>query len=64
MSEFAGSRPITRAASKTNQNYGAQPMTAIRNKFEKPRGHIGKSKNTTHDIENEICRFADGTSVS
>ena len=55
MSEFAGSRPITRAASKKNQNYGAQPMTAIRNKFEKPRGHICKIKNTHHHIEYEFA---------
>ena len=34
MAEFAGSRPITRDASKNNQNYGAQQVTAIRNKFE------------------------------
>ena len=37
MSE-AASRPLTRAASK--QNYAAQPVTAIRDKFEKSRGHI------------------------
>ena len=57
MSEFAGSRPITRAASKKDKNYGAQPVTAIRHKFEKPRGHIGKSRNTSHDIEDECADF-------
>ena len=42
MSDSVLSRPITRAASR--QNYAAQPVTTIRYKFEKPRGHLGTHK--------------------
>ena len=51
---MAESRPVTRAASKKDQNYGAQPVTAIRDKFEKSRGHIAKSM-VAHDIEDEFA---------
>ena len=64
MSDVPSSRPLTRAASK--QNYAAQPITSIREKFEKPRGHI-KSKSeghivsamdvSTHDLSDD--EFAD-----
>ena len=53
---MAESRPATRAASKKGQNHGAQPVTAIRNKFEKSRGHIGKSR-AAHDIEDDFADF-------
>ena len=60
IADSVGSRPVTRAASK--QNYAAQPITAIRNNFEKPRGHLGKHKSTkdadgTMDLEDDA--FAD-----
>ena len=64
MSEFAGSRPVTRATNKKFQNYAAQQVTAIRNKFEKPGGYIGKSRNTAHDIEDEFADLPIGTRVS
>ena len=53
---MAESRPVTRAASKKDQNYGAQPVTTIRYKFEKSRGYIAKSK-AAHDIEDEFADF-------
>ena len=53
MSDVSSSRPLTRAASK--QNYAAKPVTAIRNKFEKPRGHIKAKSMKDDDVEDEFA---------
>ena len=57
MSEFpVASRPVTRAVSK--QNYAAQPVTvvaAVRDKFEKPRGHMKATSTSDEDIDNEFA---------
>ena len=59
MSEFPlASRSVTRAASK--HNYAAQPVTAVaalRDKLEKPRGHI-KAK-SVKDNDTDDDSFAD-----
>ena len=49
MSDSVVPRPLTRSASK--QNYSAQPVTAIaavRDKFEKHRGHIKSKSDVLH----------------
>ena len=49
MSDSVVPRPLTRSASK--QNYSAQPVTAIaavRDKFEKHRGHIKSTSDVVH----------------
>ena len=51
MAESVASRPVTRAASK--HNYVAQPVAIIRDKFEKPRGPLGKQK-LPNDAEGTI----------
>ena len=60
MSDSVASRRVTRAASR--QNYAAQPVTPIRDKFEKPRGHLGKqklSKDAEGSMDLEDESFAD-----
>ena len=53
---FVAPRPVTRPASK--QNYASQPVTAVatvRDKFEKPRGHIKAKIVKENDIDDEFA---------
>ena len=44
--------PATRSSTAAaRQNYAAQPVTGIRNKFDKSRGHIGKTHNSKDDTD-------------
>ena len=71
MSDSVAPRPLTRSASK--QNYSAQPVTAIaavRDKFEKHRGHIKSKSDVLHASGMEVEKhelsddaFADSPTV-
>ena len=64
MAESVASRRVTRATSK--QNYATQPVTIIWDKFEKPRGHLGKqksSKDAKGSMDLDDDSFADANVV-
>ena len=59
MAQNYNSRPVTEIQTRSSSRVaaGVQPVTAIRDKFEKPPGHIWKSKNFREELENDS--FAD-----